>query len=234
MTSAPAKMDWAVQRASLQLLFLSSVARTAPRCWSIFCRQSTPPESRESHSLRAYAVMCWVPLCFSTRPWSSVLATIVVSPSLNLRYRYATAAGRDFWVSSLTEEASPAPPNGLGSSIFLGGTSVRRICCEKFWLIIVASIDNFSGELMSNFGSWSSWGSCGGSCDVSDTVKKSKAAVSRLSKTNAPPSFCTTTSHGYTDRGEAISNEKIASVPYTCPACSSANFSTAGSSVVDT
>eukprot|EP01139_Manchomonas_bermudensis_P024952 Amastigsp_a843960_162.p6 type:complete len:117 gc:universal Amastigsp_a843960_162:1606-1256(-) len=38
--SVPATSDWAVQRAILQLLFLSSVAMTAPRCDSIFERQS--------------------------------------------------------------------------------------------------------------------------------------------------------------------------------------------------
>mmetsp|Transcript_5036 Transcript_5036/g.20655 ORF Transcript_5036/g.20655 Transcript_5036/m.20655 type:complete len:211 (-) Transcript_5036:1083-1715(-) len=207
------------------------------------------------------------------------------SPSWNLRYRYATAAGRgEPPVLAAAAEAPASPPaavasapsspppvvvvaappaeapgeeepsaaaarafasaNGLGSSSLRRGTSVRRICCEKFWFIIVASIESLSGELISRFlgslraGSSSSnvpgGTSWGGSCDVSDTVRKSNAAVSRLSKTSAPSTFWTTTSHGYTERGDAIRSEKMASVPYTVPTPSSANFSIAGSSVVVT
>lgn len=58
-----------------------------------------------------------------------------------------------------------------------------RICCEKFWLITVASRLNRSGALMLLSGS--SPGT-GGSKAVSLTVRKSNWLASRLSKNTDP------------------------------------------------
>mmetsp|Transcript_27215 Transcript_27215/g.82613 ORF Transcript_27215/g.82613 Transcript_27215/m.82613 type:complete len:271 (+) Transcript_27215:522-1334(+) len=85
--SAPASIDCNVHLASLQELFFSSVARTAPRCESNFCLQSRPFVNLASTSLRAYIRSSCSSFCLpcttaSSSVRMSILTRMSLSPSL--------------------------------------------------------------------------------------------------------------------------------------------------------
>ena len=92
-----------------------------------------------------------------------------------------------------------------------GKPTIFKTCCEKLWLMKVASRARFLGELILPVSS------CGGSVAVSLTVNRSNSESSRLSKKSFLPTLCTMISQEYTDLVQHISVARIASVAKTLP-----------------
>mmetsp|Transcript_10767 Transcript_10767/g.30315 ORF Transcript_10767/g.30315 Transcript_10767/m.30315 type:complete len:235 (+) Transcript_10767:1058-1762(+) len=164
-TSTPPKTACAVHLESLLELFLSSVARTAPLWFSIFCLQSTPV-ILGSNSLRALKLASTVwPLLSITPSTSHLTTTSYLSPRGQLLYTWPLVEG---WFSGAKGLLLPMS--------YVAPSCVLRTCMGNTVLIIVASLQSLKWPLMLSLSG------AMGSGEVSLTVVSSITPPVRLSR----------------------------------------------------
>mmetsp|Transcript_2749 Transcript_2749/g.4746 ORF Transcript_2749/g.4746 Transcript_2749/m.4746 type:complete len:259 (-) Transcript_2749:669-1445(-) len=215
--SAPDSSAPAVHLATLFLLFLVSKASNALRCVSIFFRQSCV---RTSCSLRALTTMNWsspLLLIMASSSHRTTMSMLVSSFNRHLRYLYAQLAN-----------SSPGNAKGLGSGNLCFSPRFCITCCEKFWLMAVASRASCCMPLMLSLSSATS------SVAVSLTVSRCKLEAARRSKNTLPSAFVMTRSQLYLADLTHMSVVRIESVAKTCAAPSVDSFLMIGSSDVVT